>query len=167
VGADDSEGALQDLAGSRQIREHFGDRTGVAVTDKLVGNLYLRQRRYDVARQSLESASRSFRDLGDIKNLVEVEESLALCDLEEGDIRSAESRLNNAIARAEGVGYAAGVARGWLTLAMVREREGSVDAAVAAARSAYRVETNPDLRISLAARLIASRLGSDEKGSRP
>ncbi len=133
----DSQRALAELLESRKIWQMLEDEKGLATVDKLMGNIYLRGKKYTEARSCYESSLELFgKSEAYNKNLIELDISLATCDLAEFLYDMAESRLRKAIDHCNEIRYRAGLPRAFLNLAIVLDRQGNTKEALKAARSA-------------------------------
>jgi tetratricopeptide (TPR) repeat protein len=154
----DGPGALGELEESRRLRQASGDRSGLAVVDKLTGNIHIRLRQFGEARAALESAIAGFADDPESKHLLDAEISLALCDLEDSVLERAQARLGSAVVRCRALQYDAGLARATLNLALVVERLGRVEEALRLAENAAERALATDPNVAAAAKMLASRL---------
>lgn len=153
----DSE-ALEELKESRRIRHELSDREGLAVVELLIGNINLRAKEVKQARRAFESALSFLSDTPQSRQQVDVEANLALCDMMDDKLDSAESRLRHLIGRCHDLNYNAGLPRVLFYLALVLDRRGQwVDAAKCAQSAAAKFE-HTDQRLARAADALAQRL---------
>lgn len=153
----DEASALRELAESRRIRTALGDSQGLALTEILTGNIYIRRREYPQARQAYEAALGYFGDKGS-RYIVDVETSLAVCDFAEGLTNDLETRFRKAMAQCQQLNYYSALPRVLYYLALVLESSGrSVEAADLAREAAEKGKTT-DQRIAMAAHMLAERL---------
>jgi tetratricopeptide (TPR) repeat protein len=153
----DNKASLQDLERSRDIYARLGVTRELVVVDKLIGNLHLRRNDHRAARTAYEAALLAAGSDSSTRHALEAETSLALCDLADGAFDVAEARLRRAIERMQAVHYDAGLPRALLNLALVMERNGRPEAALALAHQAAEdTVTDPD--VARAAGMVAWRL---------
>jgi tetratricopeptide (TPR) repeat protein len=150
--------ALTELEKSRCIRRAHNDTAGLALLDKLSGNIHLRLKDYVSARKEYESSVHLLADLSHLKGALEAEMGLALCDLEDGLLESAEVRLREVVKRCRGSGFEAGVPQARYTLALVLERLGRIDEALGLACEAAAGAKTLDPSLASAAAMLVWRL---------
>ncbi len=150
--------SLRELLESVRIRKSLGDKDGVAVMQKLLGNHYLRRRDYALAREAFNHTVEQFRDQPRSKERIEAEISLGLCDMADGDLEAAERRLRAAREECGRAGYPAGLPRACLNLASVVEKQGRSGEALELARQAADFAGRTDPAIANAAHLLIARL---------
>jgi class 3 adenylate cyclase/tetratricopeptide (TPR) repeat protein/pimeloyl-ACP methyl ester carboxylesterase/DNA polymerase III delta prime subunit len=150
--------SLQELSESRRIRDALGDRTGVAIVQKLIGNVQVRRKEYGQARHAFEEAIELLADDPGSKHRIDASTTLALCDLATGSLEAAESRLRGAIADCDRFHYDAGRPRAMLNLALVLERRGPTREVLELANAAATAAEGTDPGLARFAERIASRL---------
>jgi tetratricopeptide (TPR) repeat protein len=155
--ADDDEEAIRELVRSRSIREAHGDRAGLVVVYKLIGNVYLGRGDYQKARAAYEEGLAIEPVAGREKHRLESEMCVALCDLNEGQPGLAEQRLRGVVERMRRLRYDAGQPKALFGLALALERLGEPDQALAAAREAVSLATG-DPQVARAVEVLAWRL---------
>jgi tetratricopeptide (TPR) repeat protein len=155
--ADDDEEAIRELVRSRSIREAHGDRAGLVVVYKLIGNVYLGRGDYQKARAAYEEGLAIEPVAGREKHRLESEMCVALCDLNEGQPGLAEQRLRGVVERMRRLRYDAGQPKALFGLALALERLGEPDQALAAAREAVSLATG-DPQVARAVEMLAWRL---------
>jgi tetratricopeptide (TPR) repeat protein len=155
--SDDDGLALREFERSRSIREANGDRSGLVVVNKLIGNVHLRRGEYDAARSAYERGL-AIEPIAERENhRLETETCLAFCDLNDGHPELAEHRLRDVIARMQELHYVAGQPNALFGLALALERRSDDDAALAAARQALAAAT-AEPHVARAAELLVWRL---------
>ncbi len=154
-----TENAKEELLKSLQIRESLYDAEGIAVIQKLLGNIHLRLKESDIARQYYESALISINEnTSQFKHIIEVETSLALCDLIDNKLESAESTLRKVIQNCKSKGYLAGLSRAYYNLALVLDRQKRVAEAFYYAEIASKEALKTDKDIILGSGILMWRL---------
>jgi tetratricopeptide (TPR) repeat protein len=157
---------------SRAILRVHGDTRGLALIEKLSGNIHLRLRDRAGARQAYEAALGLLADAPDSKDAIEALMGAAQCDMEDGHPHAAEARLRDALARCRATGYSAGVPRALVTLASALEKLGRVDEALRVGREAVQAAKGLGPVLASAAGMLVWRLenvtspGSAEGGKR-
>lgn len=125
--------ALTHLAESRSIRQSIGDRQGIGIVEKLIGNIALRKKDYLQARESYGAALAQLESIvssSSEKEIIEIETSLSLCDLREKHIRHAENRLREMEKRCQQIGYHAGLPRIYYNLSLAFQSKGNIEQAI-------------------------------------
>jgi tetratricopeptide (TPR) repeat protein len=154
----DPQCALELLDKSCKIRGAHGDSRGLALLEKLSGNIHLRLKDHAGARKCYEAALGLLSDDLDSKDALEALIGVARCDLNDGRAEAAEARLKEALARSRACSYAAGVSWALLTLATALEKLGRMDEALRAGREASQVAKSLDPALVSAAAMLVWRL---------
>lgn len=164
---DHDEAAVEhELGASRRLREAVDDRPGMAMIDKQLGHLLLRRRQFPASAQRLSDASQAFASLGDVKNHLEAETSLALCEFRTGALEAADARLRRTVDACRGRGYQAGLPRALLHLCLVAEKRGHVAEAIRHADEAIRLaESCGNVNVAQIAQVARGRLAELPLGS--
>jgi tetratricopeptide (TPR) repeat protein len=150
---------LRELSESRRIRTALGDRAGLAVVEKQLGNLYLRRKDLAAARRAFTAAVDLLADQPLAKHRLEAAINLAVCDLTEGKLDAAEQALRQSLACCRAAGYDAGMPRAQLNLALVLERQGRLAEARDLASLAAQDAEGRDFAVARTAALVVARLG--------
>ncbi len=164
---DRDEAAVErELAASRQLRDALGDRPGVAMLDKQLGHLLLRRQELGAAALRLATARAGFAALGDVKNRLDADTSLALCELRTGSPEQAETRLLAVVAECRGAGFEAGLPRALFHLCLAAEKRGRPAEALEHAREVARLaEASGNVLMAQMAAVAASRLAESPVGA--
>ena len=161
----DEERALRELQESARLRERLGDASGLVVVMNQIGNVHLRRRDVAEARHALNTAREGALVVGDDKQLIEADTSLALCEFAEGDLAGAQARLRSVLERCRQHGYAAGEPRAKLNLALVLEQRGELAEARRLVQEAVEESADGNVLVHRLASLVAGRLrGADRSG---
>jgi Tfp pilus assembly protein PilF len=163
---DGDEAAVErELEASYRLREAIDDRPGMAMIDKQLGHLLLRGRQFPASAQRLAAASLAFAALGDVKNHLEAETSLGLCELRVGALEEADARLRRTVAECRSGGYEAGLPRALFHLCLAAERLGHVAEALGHARESVRLaEACGNVLLAQMAQVAAGRLAELPRG---
>ena len=158
--------ALQELKQSYKIHKSLNNQEGYSLVGKLIGNIYLRKTLYSDARKYYKSALSFFeQDCKYMKQSIEVESSIALCDLLEDNLDEALPMLLNAERKCKDNNYQAGLPRIYATLGQLYEMKGNLTEADAYAQKALDIGEKTDRDIILLIALLRQRIKKQlEKG---
>ncbi len=163
---DHDEAAVErELGASRALREASGDLPGMAMIDKQLGHLLLRRNELSAAAERLAMASAGFAAANDVKNRLDAETSLALCELRTGAAEQADTRLRSVVAECRSAGFEAGLPRAVFHLCLAADKRGRVAEALEHACEAARLaEASGNVVIAQMATVTAGRLAESPAG---
>jgi hypothetical protein len=153
----DEAGALRELQESKRLRAILGDRPGLAAVENLIGNLTMRRGDPAGARQCFEAALALLSE-DELKQRTEVETSLGLCDLIDGNVEGAERRLQAVVDVCRRGDISATLPRALLHLAMAQVRCERQAEALGHAREAAQRAKDMFPAVFQAAELLRQRL---------
>ena len=116
--------ALEDLLASRALRLEVEDHAGLAVVEKLLGNHRLAALQWQEAREQFDKALSWLERTPDEKEWFEIQTSLALCDLRQGQAEIAYQRLREVFEHGIELHYPAGCARAFINRSLALESLG-------------------------------------------
>jgi tetratricopeptide (TPR) repeat protein len=154
----DHAGALNEYLESRRLHRESGNRVAQAGIEAQLGKLYLMRHDRVAARAAFEATHELLAGEPRAKPRLEAAISLAVCDLQEGNLDAAEQALRAVLQECEAAGYEAGRARARLNLALILERSGKRDAALELARQVARESEGKDFAVARTAELMVARL---------
>jgi tetratricopeptide (TPR) repeat protein len=154
----DPQRALELLGRSRAILSSHGDKRGLALIEKLGGNIHLRLKDRAGARRCYEAVLSLLAEEPDSRDAIEALMGVALCDLHDERHEMAEARLTEALARCRATGYWTGVPRALITLASSLENQGRLEEALRVGREAVDAATGLGPALTSSAAMLVWRL---------
>ncbi|HZN71061.1 MAG TPA: ATP-binding protein, partial [Micromonosporaceae bacterium] len=162
----DEDAALCDLTASLKQHAENGNRGGLMMVNKLLGNHYLSLHQYPQAVPLYRTALDLAADLDDPKQRLEIEASLAMCEMRIDGPELAERRLRRVVDEMRDYGFVSEIARALLNLTVVLEAQGRWAEARETALHGARVAV-PDTAVAAAVHAVADRLGRRTRAGGP
>ncbi|MBM7077940.1 TIR domain-containing protein [Micromonospora humida] len=154
----DEDAALSDLMASLKLHTEKRNRSGLLMVNKLLGNHYLGLHRHVEAVPYYEIALNLAAEPDDVKQRLEIEASMAMCEMRIGGPEKAERRLRRVIDELRDRGFVSELGRALLNLTVVLEAQGRWAEARATALYGARVAV-PNTAVAAVVQAVADRLG--------